>query len=368
VCAFDCLGLQNGNPDQLAHDLLKGIIMVEKFWLGMAIILVSGIFNGSFALPMKYTRHWKWENTWLVFSIVGIFFLPWFMAFRFVPHLAEVYQTVPARVVVLAVMFGFLWGIAQVTYGLSLKAVGLAVAVAVVSGLACVSGALVPLLVLNPADLFRARGVFLLCSMPILFLGLGTYAVASRLREKEQRAPNPAEVSRGVSFKAGLALCIFTGVFGSAFNLGFAFSGDIIRRSIESGARPATGGYAVWALVLGAGFFPNLFYCLYLLFRNHTFTAFRQKDWLRETLLAVSMAVVWASGLFLYGAGATLAGKFGTSVGFTLFVAMSVLASTVLGVLTGEWKSTSPRTKKLLAMGVAAILISVVVLNLGGLF
>jgi len=170
--------------------------MVEKFWLGMAIILVSGIFNGSFALPMKYTRHWKWENTWLVFSIVGIFFLPWFMAFRFVPHLAEVYQTVPARVVVLAVMFGFLWGIAQVTYGLSLKAVGLAVAVAVVSGLACVSGALVPLLVLNPADLFRARGVFLLCSMPILFLGLGTYAVASRLREKEQQSGNPAEVSR----------------------------------------------------------------------------------------------------------------------------------------------------------------------------
>jgi len=341
--------------------------MVERFWLGMTIILVSGLFNGSFALPMKYTRHWKWENTWLVFSIVGIFFLPWFMAFRFVPHLAEVYQTVPTRVVVLAVMFGFLWGIAQVTYGLSLKAVGLAVAVAVVSGLACVSGALVPLLVLNPADLFRARGVFLLCSMPILFLGLATYGVASRLREKEQR-PNPTEVSRGVSFKAGLALCIFTGVFGSAFNLGFAFSGDIIRRSIEWGARPATGGYAVWALVLGAGFFPNLFYCLYLLLRDHTFAQFRQKDWLRETLLAVSMAVVWASGLFLYGAGATLAGKFGTSVGFTLFVAMSVLSSTVLGILTGEWKSTSPRTRKLLAMGVAAILISVVVLNLGGLF
>jgi L-rhamnose-H+ transport protein len=251
---------------------------------------------------------------------------------------------------------------------LSLKAVGLAVAVAVVSGLVCVSGALVPLLVLSPADLFRARGVFLLCSMPILFLGLGTYGAASRLREKEQRTPNPTEVSRGVSFKAGLALCIFTGVFGSAFNLGFAFSGDIIRRSIESGARPATGGYAVWALVLGAGFFPNLFYCLYLLLRDHTFTTFLQKDWLRETLLAVSMAVVWASGLFLYGAGATLAGKYGTSVGFTLFVAMSVLSSTVLGVLTGEWKSTSARTRKLLAMGVAAILISVVVLNLGGLF
>jgi L-rhamnose-H+ transport protein len=120
--------------------------------------------------------------------------------------------------------------------------------------------------------------------------------------------------------------------------------------------------------VLGTGFFPNLFYCVYLLFRNHTFTSFLQKDWLRETLLAVSMAVVWLSGLLLYGAGATLAGKYGTSVGFTLFIAMSVLSSTVLGILTGEWKSTSPRTRKLLAIGVAAILISVVVLNLGGLF
>lgn len=275
--------------------------MVEKFWLGMAIIFVGGIFNGSFALPMKYTRHWKWENTWSIFSIVGIFFLPWFMAYRFVPHLAEVFRTVPTRVIVAALLFGFLWGIAQVTYGLSLKAVGLAVAVAVVSGLACVSGSVVPLLVLDPADLFRARGIFLLCSIPILLLGLAAYGVAGRLREKEQQTPNPTEASPEVSFKVGLALCIFTGVFGSAFNLGYAFSGDIIRRSIELGARPETGGYAVWALVFGAGSVPNLFYCLYLLVRNHTFTLFRQKDSLKDTLLAVSMAVVWLSGLLLYG-------------------------------------------------------------------
>ncbi len=146
--------------------------MLEQFWLGMAIIFVSGILNGGFALPMKYTRNWKWENTWFVFSVVGIFLLPWVMAFGFVPHLTEVYAGVPTRVVALAVTFGFFWGISQVTYGLSLKAVGLAVAVSVVSGLACLSGALVPLLVLSPADLFRARGIFLLCSMPILFCGI----------------------------------------------------------------------------------------------------------------------------------------------------------------------------------------------------
>jgi L-rhamnose-H+ transport protein len=342
--------------------------MVEKFWLGMAIIIIAGLFNGSFALPMKYARRWKWENTWLVFSIVGIFILPWFMAFRFVPHLAEVYQSVPTRVLVSAVTFGFLWGIAQATYGLSLQAVGLAVAVAIVSGLTCLLGALVPLLVLNPADLFRARGVFLLCSMPILFLGLVIYVAASRRREKEQRSANPAEVSQGASLTVGIALCIFTGLVGCCFNLGFAFSGDIIRKSIESGASPVTGGYGVWSLVLGAGFFPNLFYCLYRLFRNRTFTAFFQEGWLKEALLAVSMAMMWLSGLLLYGGGATLSGKYGTSVGFTLFVAISVLSSTVVGVLAGEWKSTSRPTRRLLALGVAALVFAVLVLNLGGLF
>jgi L-rhamnose-H+ transport protein len=342
--------------------------MIERFWLGMAIIFISGIFNGSFALPMKYARNWKWENTWFVYSAVGILLLPWVMAFGFVPHLTEVYGGVSTRVLVLAVTFGLLWGIAQVTYGLSLKAVGLAVAVSVVSGLACLSGALVPLLVLSPADLFRARGVLLLCSMPILFVGLVFYSLASRNREKEQRRESPAQVSSDGNFKAGLALCIFTGVVGSCFNLGYAFSGDIIRKSLDSGASPLTAGYGVWSLVFCAGSIPNICYCLYRLFRNRTFGAFRQKGWPRETLFGVLMAVIWLSGLLLYGAGVTLAGRFGSSTGFTLFLTMSVLSSTVLGVFAGEWKSTSQRTRGLLALGVSAMVLSVVVLNLGGLF
>jgi len=342
--------------------------MVEQFWLGMAIIFVAGLFNGSFALPMKYARSWQWENTWFVFSAVGIFFLPWVMAFGFVPHLTEVYAGVPTRVVALAVTFGFLWGISQVTYGLSLKAVGLAVAVSVVSGLACLSGALVPLLVLSPEELFRARGIFLLSSMPLLFAGLVMYALASRNREKEQRGANPAQAPSGSSFKVGLALCIFTGVVGSCFNLGYAFSNAIVQKSIAAGASPLTAGYGIWALVFGAGSIPNLCYCLYRLIRNRTLAAFRQKGWPKETLLGVAMAVIWLSGLLLYGAGVTLAGRFGSSAGFTLFLTISVLSSTVLGVFAGEWKSTSQRTRGLLALGVSAMVLSVVVLNLGGLF
>ena len=342
--------------------------MTEHFWLGMVIILVGGALNGSFPLPLKYSREWRWENTWLVFAVVALLVLPWGMAVQFVPRLGEAYRGVPHTALVYPLVFGFLWGIAQVTFGLGINAVGMALAFAVVAGLSCVSGSLVPLLVLSPADLLRPRGILLMISIPILLLGLSLYGAAGRRREKLQAGSPASANSHATSFAKGLAICIFTGVFGSTINLGFAFSGDILRRSVQLGSSSTTSTYAVWALVLSAGFIPNLLYCLYLLVRNRTWPLFTNPRGGKETLLGIAMGLLWLSGVVGYGIGATLVGKYGTSLGYALFVASMILSSNLLGLLTGEWKGTTLETKRLLAAGVAVILISVVVLNLGGLF
>ncbi len=342
--------------------------MSGHFWLGMAIIFISGVLNGSFPAPMKYSRRWRWENTWLVFATVALLLLPWLMASGFVPGLAELYRGAAPRMLLYPLLFGFFWGIAQVTYGLGISAVGMALAIAVVAGLSCLGGSLVPLLVLNPAALLQPRGLLLLASMPVLIAGLSFSGAAGKRREKEQaKTANPTD-ERGRSFLVGLGICIFTGIFGANLNLGFVFGGELLRRSVALGANPVTATYAVWALVLGAGFIPNLLYCLYLLNRNRTWSLFHQTGWPRESLLGVAMALLWLGGMVGYGIGATLAGKYGTSVGFVLLAASIILASNLLGILTGEWKSTSPRTKKLLAVGIALIVASVIILNLGGLF
>ena len=79
--------------------------MTHHFWFGMAIILVSGAMNAAFALPMKYSRIWKWENLWLVFSVVGIFMVPWALAFGLVPGLMQVYAGVTPRALFLPLIF-----------------------------------------------------------------------------------------------------------------------------------------------------------------------------------------------------------------------------------------------------------------------
>jgi L-rhamnose-H+ transport protein len=241
----------------------------------------------------------------------------------------------------------------------------MALAIAVVAGLSCLGGSLIPLLALHPAALLEARGLLMLASMPVLIAGLWFSAAAGKRREKEQGV---AAGGTGQSFLVGLGICIFTGIFGSNLNLGFVFGSDLQRRSVMLGAHPVTATYAVWALVLGAGFIPNLLYCLYRLARNHTWSVFRGAEWVRETFLGVAMALLWLGGMVGYGMGATLCGRYGTSVGFVLLAASIILTSNLLGILTGEWKGTSRGTRRRLALGIALIVASVVILNLGGLF
>jgi L-rhamnose-H+ transport protein len=342
--------------------------MNNHFWLGMAVILVSGGLNAAFAMPMKLSRVWKWENLWLVFCFVGIIIVPWTLAFGLVPGLLRVFAEVSARALYLPFLFGLLWGVAQVTFGLSFRLVGVALTFAVVSGLASLSGSLVPLLVFHPQDLFRPHGLLLLLSIPILLVGLTFYGVAGRRREKEQAEPSADSSTAKGNFALGMALCIFTGIFGSFYNVGFAFAGDVIRTSVRHGASPLTSTYPAWGLVLGAGFIPNLAYCVYLLIKNGTGKLFAQSGSLREAGLAVTMAASWITAVLGYGIGATLVGVDGTSTGYMLFVASAILFANAFGLMAGEWKGTSPRTRKYLFAAVAFIVAAVVVLNLGGLF
>jgi len=188
--------------------------------------------------------------------------------------------------------------------------------------------------------------------------------VAGRRREKEQNESTAPMAAR--SFGAGLALAIVSGIFGASYNLGFAFSDNIIHTSRQLGADTVTSTYPVWALILSAAFVPNLLYCLYLLRENRTWRPFTGAGWLREAALALAMSLAAVTAIVGYGVGATLVGRYGTSIGFTLFMSTSILASNALGALTGEWKLTSQRTRGVLAAGMAAVLVSVVVLNLGG--
>ena len=322
---------------------------MERFG-GVVIVMIAGLLNAAFAIPMRYNRHWKWENTWLVFSFWSLLVFPWLFVVLLVAHAGELFGSLTFRELAPALVFGFLWGVAQATFGISIKLLGVSIAIPVVSAIAIILGAFIPLLARHPEALAGRLGLSLMLSSLFLVAGLVVYARASRMREKG---------SIEKTSRAGLLLAIFTGIVGGALNIGFGLSEGIVNRSEAMGNGPRASTYPVWAVLLAAGFVPNFIYCLYMTRKNKTWLLFTAEGFAPDLLRSVLMAVFWILATTLYGVSTTYMGKFGSSVGYLLYGSFTILFANILGWKAGEWAGASSQSQKTFWAGMGLVLAGV---------
>jgi L-rhamnose-H+ transport protein len=159
-------------------------------------------------------------------------------------------------------------------------------------------------------------------------------------------------------------LALLTGVLGGAINVGFALSQGILRRAETIGNSPTTSTYAVWVILLAAGFLPNAVYCSYLLRKEGTTKGFVAPDMSGDFLRTFLMAAMWILGTTLYGIATTFLGRYGTSLGYLSYGSCSIIFASVLGWKAGEWKGASPAVLRAFWKAMVIILASVVVLGL----
>jgi L-rhamnose-H+ transport protein len=330
--------------------------------LGLAIIVFSGVLIASFAAPMKLSREWSWENTWLVYATLALLLIPLALVLWRIPHPILFYAAIPLHTLLPPLLFGLGWGIAQVTFGLSIARVGMAMAFAIVVGLSSLLGSAIPLAVFHSGDLASRPGEVLLASAIFLFAGLAVYVSADRKRGATGRGA----ATSGAVFLNGVLLCVFTGCFGSMINMGFVFGSGIAQQAVSQGIPAEDATLSVWAVVLAAGYLPNLGYTLWRLKKNHSLGLFR-RSFAREFMLAFAAACLWLFGMLGYGIGAGEMGKYGNSIGFAVFMAVMLLWSSALGVIAGEWKSASSAAKMRMRAGLALIIVAMSVLGISTL-
>lgn len=133
-------------------------------------LIVAGVMNASFTLPMKYARRWAWENTWLAWSLFALILLPIVVTVSTVPHLREIYQANGASIVDVT-GFGAGWGVAQVFFGLAFDVIGIALTFSLVLGTSAAVGTLVPLIRLHPERLNTSAGHGVLAGVAIVIAG-----------------------------------------------------------------------------------------------------------------------------------------------------------------------------------------------------
>ncbi len=339
--------------------------MGTHFWWGIFLSLLGGVLNGSFYAPAKRMPLWRWENTWLIYSLSATLVIPWAFAFGAIPHLLRVYHETPWGVLLMIAIFGLGWGVGSVFFGLGVDMVGLALAYGVILGIIAIVGAGVPVLVTNPSQFLTRQGLALLAGLALVILGTAFCAMAGGQREKDQRSGQPTR--RRGRFLLGFIICILAGVFSPMLNFAFVFGKSLQDRSLASGAQFSLASYSIWAIALTAGFCANAFYCIYLLIKNKTFSVYRTSGAPASYWgLGALMGLLWFSGIAAYGMGATEVGSLGGVICYPLFVATNIITGNVWGVVTGEWKGAGRRAYTYAYSGIAVLVIAIFVIARGG--
>lgn len=335
---------------------------MSEFLIGILLVIIAGCCEGLFSLAVTRTPKWRFENIWMLGSLIALAVVPWPLALFTIPHLHQVYADAGTRVVVLTLLCGAAWGLGGIFWGKSIAVVGLALGVSLMMALITSFGSLVPLAIFEPAKLATPGGLALVAAVAVMIIGVVAMAKAGSLRAAEQGQAAGSGGS-GVPFMAGLIFCLVAGVLSAGVNFGFIVGAPIAQKAAAHGSSAAATGFAIWSLVFTANYGINTLYGLGLAIKNKSLGRFAEGTpsyW----FWAVFMGLTWPGGIALYGIAAHKMGAYGAYAAFPMMLLVSILAGNAAGALTGEWKGTSRRPQTWMLAGVLVLFIAFVVLGL----
>lgn len=326
-------------------------------WLG---IIAAGMLNGSFAVPMKTARVWKFEQVWMAFSLLAMAVIPWTGVMLAVPDWADVLAATPTRGWLGLIALGLLWGVASLLYGVAVDLLGIALGFAIQLGLSIVLGALLPMLWSGALKLQTLDDALFLGGLALMVVGVVLCAQAGG-------AKTAAPGASGARFRKGLIIALLGGIGAPLLNFGIQYGISLLRAAgqIPTDARFSLKTYVAWAVFLSAASVTQAGYCFFRTVKTNSTAAFRSPGAGRDAVTVVVMSVVWAASVFLYGMSAVGLGPLGTSFGWPIFVGLIVLTSNAWGVLLGEWKGTSPRAFRRMLAGSAVLVLAAFLIGQG---
>jgi L-rhamnose-H+ transport protein len=326
---------------------------------GFLFVLLAGLLQGTFVLPMTMVRRWSWENTWATFSFLGMFVFNWIIAICLIPNIATVYAATPSRDLGILMLFGAGWGVGAILFGLGMARLGMALGYPIIMGLIASLGALIPLLIFFPKSILTSKGILLVAGTALVVAGIVLCSIAG-----SRRSSSSTMERKGGALRVALTIAIMAGVLSCLPNVGVAFGGSVIQSAEQVGVSSGVSGNAIWALLFTLGCVVNVGYCAYLMITKKTYAAYWCPEFVRNLGLSAWMAAMWIGSFYLYGAGASRLGRWGVVVGWPLFISLSIVTGNLWGLSKGEWLGASPRARRMLNTGLGVLIAAVVAIAL----
>ncbi|MGA3262525.1 MAG: L-rhamnose/proton symporter RhaT [Terracidiphilus sp.] len=340
---------------------------------GIFLFMLGGLSGAVFYLPFSRVKKWAWESYWLIYALVGLVLVPWILAYTTSPNTLAVLRAAPRPEIVYCLVCGMLWGFGGLTWGLMIRYLGVGLGLAMGAGLTSAAGTLIPPMLKGSAavaTMFHTPGgQASVAAAAVSLAGIVCVGLAGRSKESELPEVEKKKIVAEFNFRKGITAALFSGLMSSAMSFGLQ-GGPGIQKLALSTAPVTTvswAGIPVLVVVLMGGFVINGSWCLVLNFRNRT-----AGDYVKagapvgsNLFFAALAGILWCLQLVCFKTGEPRMGS--TSyIGWAVLMAATILFSQLLGILLGEWKGTSAKTRGLLAAGLVLLIASAALAGYSG--
>lgn len=337
--------------------------------LGVLLHAIGGFAAGSFYIPFKKVRNWAWESYWLVGGVFSWIIMPWLIAAATTPQLFSLFGDVPMRSIIWSYSFGVLWGIGGLTFGLSMRYLGMSLGYAIALGFCAAFGTIIPPIFSGEIiELVRhTSGLVILGGVLVCLIGIAVCGWAGISKERELSTEQKRASIKEFDFLRGLLVAIFAGVMSSCMAFGIAAGEPIAQLAVKNGIHPLWQNSPVLVVVLAGGFTTNFLWCLILNIKNRSAKDYRQAgdaSLATNYLFSALAGITWYFQFMFYGMGTTKMGKYNFS-SWTLHMAFIIVFSNIWALLFREWKGASRRTMTIVICGILVVVLSTVLIGAG---
>ena len=337
--------------------------------LGIFYHAVGGFAAGSFYIPYNKVKNWAWEVYWLVGGLFAWVLAPWIVSFIAVPDLFSLLKSVPFNNLIWPYIFGVLWGIGGLTFGLTMRYLGMSLGMAMALGLTAAFGTLVPPIYFGQFDMLISHlsGWVTLGGVLVCLIGIAITGKAGIMKDKELSEKQKQEHIKEFNLKKGIWVAVLAGVMSACFAFGIAAGKPIAILAIEMGTLELFSNSPVFIVILAGGFTTNGLWCLGLSFKNKTLGDYTKREntpRFFNYLFSALAGIIWYFQFMFYGMGTTKMGKYDFA-SWSIHMAFIITFSNMWGLILKEWKGSGNRTIRFIIIGLMILVLSTIIIGIG---
>jgi len=335
---------------------------------GIILIVFGGVSAGSFYIPLKKVKGWAWESGWISNGLFSWVIGPILVAALTVPGYIGIISGVDSRTVFITWLMGFLWGIGGLTFGLSMRYLGMSLGYALALGSCAAFGTLIPPILTGQFGTLVSAfsGQLTLAGVAVCLLGVGVCGYAGVRKERELSGDQKQSANAEFNFPKGVVVALISGLMNACLAFSFSAGQPIADAVVAKGISPLWQNNPVLVVALLGGFTTNLIYCLFLNLKNKTGGDYlnRSAPLLKNYSLAAAAGILWYIQFMLYGMGSTKLGDYAFA-SWSVLMAVVVAVSNLWGLYFREWQGVSRRTVGIVASGILLVLLSIALIGAG---